>query len=72
MKEGDNVTCIYCGEIYSPQELKETAKDYDLSDKGFICPLCLSTINRKTVEEQVKELLRIGGLPDGTAISQNY
>ena len=55
------MTCIYCGEIYSPQELKETDKEYDLSDKGFVCPLCLSTINGKSAEEQVKELLGIGG-----------
>ena len=55
------MTCIYCGEIYSPQELKETTKKYDLSDKGFICPICLETINKTPTEDQVRELLGIGG-----------
>lgn len=58
------MTCIYCGEIYSPQdikELKEMGEDFYLDDKGFICPDCLDTINHKTAEEQVMELLGIGG-----------
>lgn len=58
------MTCIYCGEIYSPQdikELKEMGEDFYLDDKGFICPDCLDTINKKPTEEQVRELLGIGG-----------
>lgn len=53
------MTCIYCGEIYSPQELKETGKSYEAGDNGFVCPICLEAINKKPAEEQVKELLGI-------------
>lgn len=58
------MTCIYCGEIYSPRAVKEleaSGEDFYLGDKGFICPVCLETINRKTTEDQVKELLGLGG-----------
>ena len=58
------MTCIYCGEIYSPRAVKElqaTGEELYVGNDGFICPDCLATINRKTVDEQVKELLGIGG-----------
>lgn len=59
------MTCIYCGEIYSPQEVKELkheGKEYALGDNGFICPDCWNSINKRPVEEQVMELLRKGEL----------
>lgn len=54
------MTCIYCGEIYSPRELKElkqTGEDYYLGDDGFICPDCLDRISVQPAEDQLKKLL---------------
>ena len=59
------MTCIYCGEIYTPQEVKELKRmgeEFANGDNGFICPDCWNRINNRPVEEQVMELIRKGDL----------
>ena len=65
------MTCIYCGEIYTPQEvkdLKQAGEEYVLGDNGFICPQCWESINRRPVEDQVMDLLKKGELHGRTVL----
>ena len=65
------MTCIYCGEIYTPQEVKELkqrGEEYALGDNGFICPDCWDSINRRPVEDQVMDLLKKGELHGRTVL----
>ena len=53
--------CTYCGDKYSGEAISEMRTEHEeFSLHPFICPDCYDRLNRKDLEDQFDELMRVG------------